>query len=156
MLIRPDQLFEGAVIARPEPIEKARGLDIIVSLHDKTIARGQSSRPQMSPGRGPGLPVRVLDFRPMTKREQGGGEGPARRPAAEHAPASWPRHRDPGGEGRRLKRVPGLALAALLALTCGLTQAHAQPAGELRVALPWTPENLDPTMNLASIGRPSA
>jgi peptide/nickel transport system substrate-binding protein len=27
----------------------------------------------------------------------------------------------------------------------------AQPAGELRVAIPWTPENLDPTMNLSSI-----
>jgi len=28
--------------------------------------------------------------------------------------------------------------------------APAQPQGELRVAIPWTPENLDPTMNLAS------
>jgi len=27
----------------------------------------------------------------------------------------------------------------------------AQPQGELRVAIPWTPENLDPTMNLSSI-----
>jgi peptide/nickel transport system substrate-binding protein len=27
----------------------------------------------------------------------------------------------------------------------------ADPKGELRVAIPWTPENLDPTMNLASI-----
>ena len=29
--------------------------------------------------------------------------------------------------------------------------AGAQPQGELRVAIPWTPENLDPTMNLSSI-----
>jgi peptide/nickel transport system substrate-binding protein len=28
--------------------------------------------------------------------------------------------------------------------------AGAQPQGELRVAIPWTPENLDPTMNLSS------
>lgn len=27
----------------------------------------------------------------------------------------------------------------------------AQPQGELRIAIPWTPENLDPTMNLSSI-----
>lgn len=45
-------------------------------------------------------------------------------------------------------------LATLLAL--GLAWAapapvRAQAAGELRVALPWTPENLDPTMNLSSI-----
>ena len=41
------------------------------------------------------------------------------------------------------------ALAALVALLAG--GAPAQPSSELRVALPWTPENLDPTMNLASI-----
>src|SRR5262245_23731614 len=29
--------------------------------------------------------------------------------------------------------------------------ARAQAAGDLRLALPWTPENLDPTMNLSSI-----
>ena len=29
--------------------------------------------------------------------------------------------------------------------------AAAEPQGEFRVALPWTPENLDPTMNLSSI-----
>jgi peptide/nickel transport system substrate-binding protein len=45
-----------------------------------------------------------------------------------------------------MKRV---ALAAALLLAVGL--AHAEPRGELRVALPWTPENLDPTMNLSSI-----
>ena len=35
---------ERAIVAGPEPIEKARGLGIIVSLHGKTITRGQSSR----------------------------------------------------------------------------------------------------------------
>ena len=32
-----------------------------------------------------------------------------------------------------------------------LMAAPAEPQGELRIALPWTPENLDPTMNLSSI-----
>ena len=34
-----------------------------------------------------------------------------------------------------------------------MARAGGRPAaqGELRVALPWTPENLDPTMNLSSI-----
>jgi len=41
-----------------------------------------------------------------------------------------------------------LAVAALLALMPA--RAPAQPQGELRVAIPWTPENLDPTMNLSS------
>jgi peptide/nickel transport system substrate-binding protein len=36
--------------------------------------------------------------------------------------------------------------AALVVPTAG-----ADPKGELRVAIPWTPENLDPTMNLSSI-----
>jgi peptide/nickel transport system substrate-binding protein len=40
--------------------------------------------------------------------------------------------------------VAGLLMAAPAA-------APAQSASELRVALPWTPENLDPTMNLSSI-----
>ena len=44
VLIRPDELFERAIVAGAEPIEKARGLGVIVSLHGKTIARGQSSR----------------------------------------------------------------------------------------------------------------
>jgi peptide/nickel transport system substrate-binding protein len=47
-----------------------------------------------------------------------------------------------------------LRLALVLVLAAGwawIPTAHAQTAGELRVALPWTPENLDPTMNLASI-----
>jgi peptide/nickel transport system substrate-binding protein len=47
-----------------------------------------------------------------------------------------------------------LCLALILVLAAAWTwtlSAQAQTAGELRVALPWTPENLDPTMNLASI-----
>ena len=41
-----------------------------------------------------------------------------------------------------------ILLITLLALSTNL--AEAQPQGELRVAIPWTPENLDPTMNLSS------
>jgi peptide/nickel transport system substrate-binding protein len=41
-----------------------------------------------------------------------------------------------------------LVVAALLVLMPA--RAPAQPQGELRVAIPWTPENLDPTMNLSS------
>ncbi|HJR01013.1 MAG TPA: ABC transporter substrate-binding protein, partial [Methylomirabilota bacterium] len=44
-----------------------------------------------------------------------------------------------------------LRLAALLLLLLAAGPARAQSPGELRVALPWTPENLDPTMNLSSI-----
>jgi len=45
--------------------------------------------------------------------------------------------------------VPGVVmLAALLMLVPGPIGAQSQ--GELRVAIPWTPENLDPTMNLSS------
>ena len=47
-----------------------------------------------------------------------------------------------------MTRVLLLAVAALLALMPA--RAPAQPQGELRVAIPWTPENLDPTMNLSS------
>ena len=47
-----------------------------------------------------------------------------------------------------MTRVLTLAVAVLLALMPA--GAPAQPQGELRVAIPWTPENLDPTMNLAS------
>ncbi len=39
----------------------------------------------------------------------------------------------------------------LIALALGTPAGAADPKGELRVAIPWTPENLDPTMNLASI-----
>jgi peptide/nickel transport system substrate-binding protein len=45
-------------------------------------------------------------------------------------------------------RALTLAVAVLLALMPA--GVPAQPQGELRVAIPWTPENLDPTMNLAS------
>jgi len=45
--------------------------------------------------------------------------------------------------------VPGVVMvAALLMLVPGPIGAQSQ--GELRVAIPWTPENLDPTMNLSS------
>ncbi|HET8577779.1 MAG TPA: ABC transporter substrate-binding protein [Methylomirabilota bacterium] len=44
-----------------------------------------------------------------------------------------------------------IALVASAALLGATRPASAQPAGELRVAIPWTPENLDPTMNLSSI-----
>jgi peptide/nickel transport system substrate-binding protein len=56
-----------------------------------------------------------------------------------------------------MMRRPGVLMAASLLLpVLGLLAAHlmaaaAEPQGELRVALPWTPENLDPTMNLSSI-----
>jgi peptide/nickel transport system substrate-binding protein len=44
----------------------------------------------------------------------------------------------------------GSALVLLLLLGAP-GPAPGQTAGELRVGLPWTPENLDPTMNLSSI-----
>ena len=43
-----------------------------------------------------------------------------------------------------------LAAAGLLLLAV-VSAPAAEPKGELRVAIPWTPENLDPTMNLSSI-----
>ena len=46
--------------------------------------------------------------------------------------------------------VTALAVAAL-SLTAPAGSLQAQPQGDLRVAIPWTPENLDPTMNLSSI-----
>src|SRR5204862_3308174 len=47
----------------------------------------------------------------------------------------------------------GLAAVALTtALLAGVAPlSAAEPKGELRVGIPWTPENLDPTMNLSSI-----
>src|SRR5437763_4331794 len=42
-----------------------------------------------------------------------------------------------------------LVLALVLLLAAGAPDAHAQQT--LRVGIPWTPENLDPTMNLSSI-----
>jgi len=52
-----------------------------------------------------------------------------------------------GNAGETWRRVV-ILLIPLLALSTSL--ALAQPQGELRVAIPWTPENLDPTMNLSS------
>lgn len=46
------------------------------------------------------------------------------------------------------RSVIWLAIGVLLAAPA---TAPAQPASELRMAIPWTPENLDPTMNLSSI-----
>jgi peptide/nickel transport system substrate-binding protein len=47
-------------------------------------------------------------------------------------------------------RRAALGLALVLAATLAVA-APAFAQGELRVAIPWTPENLDPTMNLSSI-----
>ncbi len=47
-----------------------------------------------------------------------------------------------------MMRILTAAFAALLILLPASVQAQSQ--GELRVAIPWTPENLDPTMNLSS------
>jgi len=46
---------------------------------------------------------------------------------------------------------PWIALTVTVLLILPGVPAGAQPQGELRVAIPWTPENLDPTMNLSSI-----
>ena len=46
---------------------------------------------------------------------------------------------------------PWIALTVAVLLILPGVPAGAQPQGELRVAIPWTPENLDPTMNLSSI-----
>ncbi|HEV8617137.1 MAG TPA: ABC transporter substrate-binding protein [Methylomirabilota bacterium] len=43
------------------------------------------------------------------------------------------------------------ALVALVLVSPLSPVGAADPKGELRVAIPWTPENLDPTMNLSSI-----
>jgi peptide/nickel transport system substrate-binding protein len=52
---------------------------------------------------------------------------------------------------RAARRTPGAARwLATLALLLGLA-GSAAAQGELRVGIPWTPENLDPTMNLASL-----
>ena len=48
-----------------------------------------------------------------------------------------------------MRRLAACGAAILLVLLSGV--AGAEPQGELRVAIPWTPENLDPTMNLSSI-----
>src|SRR5438132_3954486 len=46
---------------------------------------------------------------------------------------------------------PWIALTVAVLLILPSVPAGTQPQGELRVAIPWTPENLDPTMNLSSI-----
>jgi peptide/nickel transport system substrate-binding protein len=46
--------------------------------------------------------------------------------------------------------IAAACVVALLASGSGRVDA-ADPKGELRVGIPWTPENLDPTMNLSSI-----
>ncbi len=48
----------------------------------------------------------------------------------------------------RLRLAAWASAAMLILFPC---VAGAQTQGELRVAIPWTPENLDPTMNLSSI-----
>ena len=72
------------------------------------------------------------------------------RAAAGHARRS-PGRGGGGGEGGGMRRRAPLRLAAVLVLLLVAGPAAAQSPGELRVALPWTPENLDPTMNLSSI-----
>ena len=49
-----------------------------------------------------------------------------------------------------MKRTTLLTLSLVL-LTLAAGAHGADPKSELRVAIPWTPENLDPTMNLSSI-----
>jgi len=44
-----------------------------------------------------------------------------------------------------------LVLLAAVIVALSMSPAATQPRGEIRVAIPWTPENLDPTMNLSSI-----
>jgi peptide/nickel transport system substrate-binding protein len=44
-----------------------------------------------------------------------------------------------------------LAILALLVFPISLPTQAADPQGDLRVAIPWTPESLDPTMNLSLI-----
>jgi peptide/nickel transport system substrate-binding protein len=50
-----------------------------------------------------------------------------------------------------IRRSLLVLLVALLVVPPPSAVRAADPKGELRVALPWTPENLDPTMNLSSI-----
>src|SRR6266850_7861392 len=50
-----------------------------------------------------------------------------------------------------MRRRAPLRLTGVLVMLLVAGEAGAQSPGEIRVALPWTPENLDPTMNLSSI-----
>src|SRR5262249_35557514 len=89
--------------------------------------------------------------RPHAGARDDGGAGVR---AAARRPRRAPRRGGAGGAGGGVRRL--LAVLPLVALLLALDARSpeppaAQPAGELRVALPWTPENLDPTMNLASI-----
>ena len=62
------------------------------------------------------------------------------------------RRHDSGGECRGEKWRLRLALVLVFAAAWPwIPSAAAQGGGELRVAIPWTPENLDPTMNLSSL-----
>src|SRR5262245_19723983 len=82
--------------------------------------------------RGRGAPIKAL-----ARRDRAAGSGPAA-PFCRRQRQTWPFW--------RAALVVALTVAGL-----SPSAAFGQPAGELRVALPWTPENLDPTMNLASI-----
>jgi peptide/nickel transport system substrate-binding protein len=48
-------------------------------------------------------------------------------------------------------RALTVVLFAALLLAFAATPSPTEPRGEIRIGIPWTPENLDPTMNLASI-----
>ena len=50
-----------------------------------------------------------------------------------------------------MRRAVPRWLAGVALILAVAAPAAAQGPGELRVAIPWTPENLDPTMNLASL-----
>jgi peptide/nickel transport system substrate-binding protein len=52
---------------------------------------------------------------------------------------------------RRSRSRLGIFILTCALAMLGRVELSAEPQGELRVALPWTPENLDPTMNLSSI-----
>jgi peptide/nickel transport system substrate-binding protein len=53
---------------------------------------------------------------------------------------------------RPLAALPTVSLVALvLVVALAVPGPRAEPRGEIRVAIPWTPENVDPTMNLSSI-----
>src|SRR4029453_8719395 len=95
----------------------------------------------------------------------GGAVGGAGRPRADGRPRPRAHHRlraaagrarraSPGGDRRgaelpRMKTRMVRRAVLVVALLAGAAPAWAQ--SELRVAIPWTPENLDPTMNLSSL-----
>src|SRR5499425_1812879 len=69
------------------------------------------------------------------------------------AAAGRARRASPGGDRRRaeLSRVRALMARCAAFLVVLLAASPAWAQGELRVAIPWTPENLDPTMNMSSL-----